>query len=156
MSRDATLAIGIGVVLVAIVVAAAAGGFATTTTITSSGSSARIPDPSSDSSTGIVSDLREFGGNTIFGLRLSQPTREAHISIILPPECVQEDESGNETVRADGPCADLPAHGDLAGSGTTATGLRLAIVAVKVSQDCFEVLTIGETWPAAVAECEVQ
>lgn len=154
MSRDGAFATGIFVILVAIVVAAGAGAFSTRSTTSRADPVGQVPEPSSDSSAGVVFDLRRVAGRTILGLKLAADTYEAHIGIIVPPECLQANDAGDDEVLTEGECANLPAHGDLSGSGITALGLRLAIVRVAVSQACYRTLIIGETWPPLALNCQ--
>ncbi len=154
MSRNGATATGIFVVLVAIVVAVGAGAFSTRSTTSRANPVGQVPEPASDSSSGVVFDLRQVAGRTILGLKLGADSYEAHIGLIVPPECFQANDAGDEEVLTEGECANLPAHGELSGSGTTALGLQLAIVRVAVSQACYKVLTSGETWPPIALDCQ--
>ena len=156
MSRDASIALVAGAIVVAIVVAAGLGAFATTSTSTTTGAQPGqpVPDPPSDSSAGVIFDLHATGGQSIFGVRLRSGTFVAQVGMIVPPECVVLDAAGNEELLTEGICASLPVQGELSGGGTTPEGLKLVFVRVEVSRPCFEALAIGDTWPAAVGACE--
>jgi hypothetical protein len=151
MSRDASIAIVVAVVFVAVLVAAGVGLSATKKTISSSGQA--VTDPPSEGSSGVVYGLQETPGFSIVGLRLRSSVYVAQVGFVVPPECISADESGVEQLLAVGSCADLPAHGELSGGGTTSTGLKLAIVRVEVSKRCYEALAVGTVWPPAAEEC---
>ena len=156
MNRDAAIAAVIGA-FVLITVLVVVGAFATTTSTTIGQGAARpIPDPPGDSSAGVVFDMRTSGGRSILGLELRSRTREAHIGIVVPPECVRKNDSATEELVREGKCLNLPAIGELSGGGTTAAGLKVVFVRVEVPERCYDVLSIGDDWPPTQEDCAVE
>jgi hypothetical protein len=153
LSRDSQIALAFGVVLVVALIVVGLGPAGTTSTTTSHGPGSTVPEPPADGSAGEVFDLRMYGGLSVLGIHLSSPTREAHVGMIVPLECILQDASGAEELRDSGICADLPARGEVTGGGTTPGGGRLVFVRVDVSKPCFETLTIGERWPPGIEAC---
>lgn len=75
------------------------------------------------------------------------------MGLIVPQECVAQDESGVEELRDGGDCASLPVRGELIGGGTTAAGRRLVFIRIDGSNRCFESLAIGDRWPLDAGAC---
>ncbi len=154
MSRDAGIAVLVGVVLLVGVVALGFGAFGTTYTTIESGPSTAIAGPPEDGSSGVVFELHKSGGLSILGLRLESREHFARIGVVVPAQCVLSDESGHETLSTDGICAALPVHGELSGGGTTSSGASLAFVDIKVQKKCFGALEVGASWPSTIDGCE--
>ena len=153
MSRDASLVVVIGAVLVVLAAAAAVGAYGTTRTTSRSEVSGQIPEPPIDGSTGVVMGLMSAGGQRILGLRLHSRSFEAQVGFAVGRECFEQYSSGGPESSGQIACGNLPAHADVSGSGTTATGTDFLIVRIAVSQDCYEALSIGDTWPASAEAC---
>jgi hypothetical protein len=155
MSRDAGLAIVIGVIVLAVVVVVGLGAVGMTSTTVQSGPSTVVRTPPEDGSSGVVFDLRERQGQRFLGIRFSADRHYASIALVVPPACIVEDADGKELLRDDGECADLPVRGELTGSGTTQEQGRLAIVNVEISRSCFEAIAVGEQWPTSIEACVI-
>ena len=153
MSRDAQIALAVGAVLLIVAVAAGLGLAGTTSTTITHDDGPGVPDPPADGSAGLVFDLRTSGGFNLFGLQIVPQDREAHVGLIVPPECVRQDTSGGEELLTEGVCAGLPLYGELSGGGTTGDGLRLVFVRVGLSRSCYEALAIGDPWPSSAEAC---
>jgi hypothetical protein len=151
VSRETSILVVAGLLFVAVLVAVGLGLSATKRTTTSSGQA--VTDPPSQGSSGVVYGLQETPGLSIVGLRLRSSVYVAQVGFVVPPECISTDESGTEQLLAAGICADLPAHGELSGGGTTPAGEKLAIVRVEVSKRCYEALEVGASWPAVAEAC---
>ena len=153
MDRDAPWLLLVGVLVVVVIAAVGVGALGQTRTVSESAGAGRIPDPAGDGSAGVIMELRESGGFSLFGVTLGSRSYEAFVGFVAPAECVSQDETGHEALRSDGVCADLPARGEVSGNGTTADGLNLVIVTVDISKRCYEALAAGETWPVSTKVC---
>jgi hypothetical protein len=158
MSREVSVAIVVGAVLVAALVAAGVGLSATTKTVTDSGpvQGGSIPDPPADSSSGVIHGLQSTPGSRILGFRLRSSKYVVQVAFIAPPECLSTTGSGQEALLTSGDCTDLPVLGEISGGGTTVTGLRLTIVSIHVTKQCYEALDVGGAWPSASEACAVE
>jgi hypothetical protein len=156
MSRDASVAIVAGLILVAAVVAVGVGLSATTKTVSNSGSfqGGAIPDPPTDGSFGVIHERQSTPGLTILGIHFHSDTYTVQVAFVAPPECLDVTDSGQETLLSAGECEDLPVQGEVVGNGITPDGASLTIVRIEVTEQCFEAITLGEAWPPpGVEEC---
>ncbi len=153
MNRDATLLIVLVVVVIVVLGVIGLGAFGTTRTISTSGPGVAFDAPPSDGSAGVVFDLHEESGQSIFGITFTSAKYKATVGVVAPDECLSQDESGQDVLSTEGECADLPVHGEVTGGGTTVDGGRLTIVSVDISKNCFEVLQVGDAWPPPEGAC---
>lgn len=108
-------------------------------------------DPPPDGSHGLVYGTHKAeSGLGLFGWQIISPRYVAQVGFVPPPGC--EAPTTGELV-PDGPCARVPAWGEVSGGGTTADGHDLVIVSVTVSERCHEVLRAGDRWPSADPAC---
>lgn len=103
--------------------------------------------------TAIVTGKAQTGGLRLFGVRLQRPDSTIDVALAVPPECVESDESGDEVLRHDGTCAQLPVSGEVVGGGTTADGVRIVSVRIAVHEGCSQAIPLGSTWPSDLAKC---
>ena len=153
MSRNGAAVLLVVVILVAGVIALAGAVLGTTRSTSQSGPITSIPDPPGDGRSGVVFELRKSGGLRVLGFQLHPQKHFAEISVVVPSECVVVDEAGNDTLSAQGTCAELPVRGDLHGGGITPSGGTLALVEVEISKTCFKALKVGVSWPSAIEGC---
>ena len=154
MSAGGIVAIILGLVLVAAVVVVGVGAFALTSgsEVTSS-PVVNVPSPPLDGSAAVVFDRRQSEGTNFLGIQFRSPNYSIDVQLVVPDECLQRDGSGNEVLVEDGECADIPASGELVGSGITESRQRIVFLRMDVSEQCFESLSVGDRWPSSVAEC---
>jgi hypothetical protein len=156
MRRETSILIVVGVLFVAVLVAAGLGLSATRKTIAEPVGTGTVLDPPADGSAGQVFGLHSTPGLSVLGLRLRSSSYVVQVGFIVPFECIAADESGRQVLLADGLCANVPAHGELSGGGTTSIGQTLAIVSIDVSKRCYEALEIGTAWPPGTATCALE
>jgi hypothetical protein len=107
MTREAVGALVVAGIVLVVIVVASIGLAGTTRTSSTSGGGVQVPDPPADGSAGQVFDLSEYGGLSLLGVQLVSPTREAHVGMVVPPECVGQVAGGGEVLLSEGGCADL-------------------------------------------------
>lgn len=157
MTAGGIVAILFGLVVVAAVVVVGVGAFALSSqTEVTSEPGVVVPAPPLDGSEGVVFDLHESDGVEFLGITFRAWNYTVDVQMVVPDECIQRDGSNNEVLVDDGDCADLPAQGELVGSGFTESQRRLAFVRMDISQDCYEALTIGDRWPSSLPECSAE
>ena len=158
MSRDGALLVVLGVIVVGVLavvgLGAGLGAYQTTVSTSSSPSTtAAIPDPPGDGSSGVVFSSRVQGGQSLFGIPLTSDEYILHVGMVAPENCVVADAEGMQALSEEGECAELPARGKVTGGGTNAAGDNLVIVELEVERDCFEALTEGDAWPSSAEAC---
>jgi hypothetical protein len=112
--------------------------------------------PRDDGSNSVIFDLRQAGGSSLLGVSLQHSTYEAIIGLAAPDNCRVPDKSGRMILSTEGKCDSLPAHGEVIGSGSLASGAPLVILLVEVSQACYDTLEVGDTWPSTDQACALQ
>ena len=156
MTKEATVAVVLGLVVLAGIVIVGLGAFDTTTMTSTSGGPVSFPEPDDDPASGVVANLRTSPGTTILGIELTSDRHYVHIAFAAPPACIVEDENGAQAVaRSDG-CMGLAAYGLVSGHGITIEGVSYVFVEVRVTQACFEALSTGDAWPADDEDCAAQ
>ena len=137
-----------GIVIVAAVVVGAAG-FGGGSVTVQQGAPIEIPDDG----TAVVVGKSAEGGFELFGIRFHDANRYLQLSAVIPGDCLVRDAAGEEQLRTDGECADLPLAGEVAGGGTTAEGQAIVTVRTPVSPACYDAIADGDLWPSALEEC---
>ena len=90
-------------------------------------SSFRTPDPPSDITQRVVTELRSEGGNSLFGWQFDKPEVAVNVWVIA--------------------LAGVVASGPIVGSCQTPEGNGLYLVRVLVSDACYEMIEAGAPWP---------
>lgn len=153
MSGTTTAAIAAAVVLALLLIVAAGGLFSVRTSTGVSGpvtaEGPGIPLPEGTSAL-VFGSRMTSAGFSLLGLRFTQPEYAASVAFVPPPGCTPA--PGDELV-PEGPCEEIPALGQVNGSGVNADGHNFVMVSVPISQSCFDVLRDGDPWPSERSEC---
>ncbi|MGE0133969.1 MAG: hypothetical protein AB7L91_05500 [Dehalococcoidia bacterium] len=154
MKSGAIIVVGLVVVIIGGLLAA---GVTVTGTETSSGSGPAIAvdgppaEPPADGSSALVyGTMRTNAGFRLFGLQLIAPDYAASVGFVPPAGCVPDH---GAALVAKGPCASIPAAGEVVGGGTLSSGHALVIVQAPISADCYEELREGDRWPSELVAC---
>jgi hypothetical protein len=154
VSRDAALVVVVGAIVLVVAVVIGLGAFGTTTTTTTSGPATVPPDPPPGGTTGVTFELRTEPGTSILGLKLRADKHYAFVALAAPQACIDENEDGSPDLSAEASCANLAAHGEIAGNGTTSYGINFVVVEVQITQACFNALAVGDMWPPSGDDCD--
>ncbi|MGE0228682.1 MAG: hypothetical protein AB7I38_08815 [Dehalococcoidia bacterium] len=153
MKSGAIIVVGLVVVVIGGLLAA---GVTVTGTETSSGSGPATAvdgpaEPPADGSSALVyGTLRTNAGLRLFGLQLVAADYAASVGFVPPAGCLPDQDAA---LLAEGPCARIPAAGEVVGSGTLSSGHALVIVQVPIFARCFDVLKEGDRWPSELDGC---
>ncbi|MFH1329385.1 MAG: hypothetical protein ABIJ48_01805 [Actinomycetota bacterium] len=104
--------------------------------------------------TAVVSFLRESGGISLLGLRITDSTHYAEVQFITEPGCSGLLDSGDPWPTPYPQCSS-PAEmvGEVGGLGIAESGRSLVGVQIKVPRGCYERLEPGMAWPSDLPEC---
>ena len=101
-----------------------------------------------------VTDKRETGGFSIFGLQLSGKDRVISVSRIVPAACTEGLDYDDPWPTGDVDCAAaIPLMGKVTGLGTASEENAFLAIEATVSRECFDSVTIGDAWEASTGEC---
>lgn len=146
MTPVVVVAGGILVVLALLVVVGLAAG---TTVTTESGPSVQFSDDEA-----VVTDKREEGGFSIFGLQLSGKDYIVSVSRIVPAACAEGLDYDDPWPTGDADCAAaIPLAGKVTGLGTASEDHAFLAIQAEVSRECYDSIEFGETWPHSSEEC---
>ncbi len=107
-----------------------------------------------EAGTAVVAFLRQSGGVSFFGLRITDSTHFVEVQFITEPGCWVMVGSGDPWPTPYPECSSpVEMVGEVGGLGTTMTGDSLVGVQIKVRGDCYDLLERGMTWPSDHPEC---
>ncbi len=152
-AREAGILAVIVIVVLAALAVVAGGLFSVRVSIEEVDSPGVFVDPPEDGNSGTIFDLHRRDAQRLLGITYRGAEHHAHVAVVVPRECISTSGSGDETLRDDGPCADLPIRGELVGGGTSGEGHEFVFVRVPISEDCFNALERGTAWPSTESAC---
>lgn len=146
------VALGAAVVGVLVLAALALGlGGTTVSTTIEGGAGPATPIPADSAAGAFVVQTNESGpAFSIFGLNFGSHRYDVHVGVVPPTGCAAD--PGNR-IEASGACAGIAVEGEVSGSGTLQSGEAFLIVTTRVSQECFDALAPGNSWPPAGGAC---
>ena len=105
----------------------------------------------------VVGALREAGGRSLFGVRLSDSTRYVEVRFLTEPACsrlIQPDDPWPTSF----PQCSSPVKivGTVRALGITTSGDSLVGVEFEVPRACFELLSRGMAWPTTAPACTIR
>jgi hypothetical protein len=152
MNQTSTILVVCGVAVVVLTLVAVFGLLMAGTSGSFSSEPIRMRQPPDDGSTGVVYDIHKEGPDVaLWSWQIISPRYTAVVGFIAPEGC--DVHQGEKLVRS-GPCADVPAEGDVrTGSARIPNGLRFLVVTVSIDKRCFELLRVNDVWPSAHAAC---
>ncbi len=107
-----------------------------------------------DRGTAVVAVLRETGGWSLFGVRITDSTPHVEVRFQTEPGCSGLLRSGDPWPSAFPQCSSpVKIVGTVSGLGVTPSGDSLVGVEFDVSRACFELLDRGAAWPTNDPEC---
>lgn len=102
----------------------------------------------------IVIGLTESGGFKLLGIRFSSPTHRVRVGFEAPLECNDVTASATSWPTGDPRCGPPGVvSGEIAGQGISADQRALVIVEFEVTEECFDSVALGATWPQDSASC---
>jgi hypothetical protein len=111
-----------------------------------------IPPP--DSGAAVIAALRQSGGRSLLGIRISDSKHYVEVEFLTGPGCSGQLRSGDAWPTGYAQCAsNVRVVGRVSGLGITASGASLVGVEFEVVRSCFELLKPGMGWPPAPPEC---
>ncbi len=139
----------VGGVLVVVALLAIVGLGAGTTVTTESGPSVQFSEDDA-----VVTDKREEGGFSIFGMQLSGKDYIVSVSRIVPAACAEGLDYDDAWPTSDADCAAaIPLVGKVTGLGTASDELAFLAIQAQVSRECYESIEFGEAWPHGSEAC---
>lgn len=107
--------------------------------------------------TAVVAGLRETGGWSLFGVRITGSTAHVEVRLLADPGCAERLRSGDPWPAHVPQCASpVSTVGTVSGLGVTLSGESLVGVDFDVSQACFRLLELGAAWPTTDRNCTVR
>lgn len=111
-----------------------------------------IPPP--ESGAGVVAALRQSGGRSLFGIRISDSKHYVEVEFLTGPGCSGRLRSGDVWPTGYAQCSSqVRVVGRVSGTGITASGASIVGVEFEVARSCFKLLKPGMGWPPALPEC---
>jgi len=102
----------------------------------------------------VVASLRQSGGFSPFGLRITESTHYVEVHFITEPGCSVVVDSGDPWPTPYPECSSpVEMVGEVGGLGRTMSGDSLVGVQIKVPGACYDLLERGMTWPSDHPEC---
>ncbi len=102
----------------------------------------------------VVASLRQSGGFSPFGLRITDSTHYVEVQFVTEPGCLALVDSGDPWPMPYPECSSpVEMVGEVGGLGRTLSGDSLVGVQIKVPGDCYNLLERGMTWPSGHPEC---
>jgi hypothetical protein len=110
-----------------------------------------IPPP--ESGAAVIAALRQSGGRSLLGIRISDNKHYAEVEFLTGPGCSGRLRSGDAWPTGYAQCrSQVKVVGRVSGLGITASGASLVGVEFEVTRWCFELLKPGMAWPPALPE----
>ncbi len=107
-----------------------------------------------DNRTAVVAVLRESGGWSLFGARITDSTRHVEVRFLTGPGCSGLLQPGDPWPTTFPECSSpVEVAGKVGTLGVTPSGDSLIGVEFEVSRACFKLLDQGMTWPITDPEC---
>lgn len=139
----------VGAIVAVLALLAVVGLGASTTVTTESGQPVQFSDDEA-----VVTDKREVGGFSIFGLQLSGKDRVISVSRIVPANCAEGLDYDDPWPTGSADCAAaIPVLGTVTGLGTASEENAFLAIEAEVPRECFESVAVGDAWQASLAEC---
>jgi hypothetical protein len=111
-------------------------------------------DPESIADGPVISGKHQTDGFNVFGIQLKARDRWLTVAVATTRECIKVDDAGHHVLVSDGACGgNSNIAGEVLGEGVTATGLHWVQVKVDVDASCFEVTSVGDSWPLTHPSC---
>lgn len=105
----------------------------------------------------VVAVLRESGGTSVFGIRITSGTRYVEVRFLAPAGCSEQLRTGDAWPSPIARCAIASEiAGNVRGLGTSASGESLVGVEFEVSRRCFDHLLRVMAWPSTDRDCAQQ
>jgi hypothetical protein len=102
----------------------------------------------------VIGSLRESGGFSLFGLRITDSTHYVEVQFITEPGCSLLVDPGDPWPTPYPQCSSpVGIVGKVGGLGTTMSGDSLVGVQIKVPGYCYDLLERGMAWPPDHPEC---
>jgi len=102
----------------------------------------------------LVAFLRQSGGFSPFGFRITDSTHYVEVLFISGPDCSTMVDSGDPWPSPYSQCSSpVRIVGEVGSLGRTVTGDSLIGVQIKVPGDCYDLLEPGMAWPSDHPEC---
>jgi hypothetical protein len=104
--------------------------------------------------TAVIAVLRESGGRSLFGIRITASTRYVEVRFLTEPGCSALIQPGDPWPTSFAQCSSpVKIAGKVAGLGVTPSGDSLIGVEFAVPRACFELLGRGMAWPTTDPNC---
>ena len=105
----------------------------------------------------VVAFLRESGGFSPLGIRITDSTHYAEVQFLTEPGCSSVLRSGDPWPTTDAQCSSpVTIAGKVRSLGITASGDSLVGVEFEVPKACFELLKTGMGWPSSIPQCTLR
>jgi hypothetical protein len=91
---------------------------------------------------------------SFFGIIRGDTHHILRVQFYAPPECAAVITNGAQWPLSTNDCPSrVPIEGVVSGTGTAPTGETIVAVDVETTQECFEAVALGDSWPPSRTEC---